>query len=50
VFLSGATLQRTLELVPNYDTHKFIYAPEAIDSKPAHRDGDFFKVFLRLRA
>lgn len=48
MFLPGATLQRTLELVPNYDTRKFIYAPEAIDSKPVHRDGDFFKVFLGL--
>jgi hypothetical protein len=49
VFLPGATLQRTLELLQNYNAHKVIYAPEVIDSKLVHRDGDFFKVFLRLR-
>jgi hypothetical protein len=48
VFLPGATFQRTLEPVQNYDTRKFICAPEAIDSRPVHRDGDFFKVFPRL--
>jgi hypothetical protein len=49
VFLPGATLQRTLDLVQNYNAHKVSYAPEVIDSKLVHRDGDFFKIFLRLR-
>jgi hypothetical protein len=49
VFLPGATLQRTLDLVQNYDTHKISYAPEVVDSRLLRREGDFFKVFLRLR-
>jgi hypothetical protein len=49
VFLPGATLPRTLEMIQNYDAHKIGYAPEVIDSKLVHRDGDFFKIFLRLR-
>jgi hypothetical protein len=49
VFLPGATLERTLALVQNYDNHKNAYAPEVVDSKLVQRDGDFFKVFLRLR-
>lgn len=49
VFLPGATLERTLALVQNYDNHKNAYAPEVADSRLLKREGDFFQVFLRLR-
>ena len=48
VFIPGATLDRTLALVQDYDHHKNIYRPEVIDSKLVSRtDGDF-KIYLRL--
>ncbi|MBI4877654.1 MAG: hypothetical protein HY822_23735 [Acidobacteria bacterium] len=49
VFLPGATLDRTLALVQNYDAHKNHFAPEVMDSKLVRRQGDFFQVRLRLR-
>lgn len=49
VFLPGATLDRVLALVQNYDDHKNAYAPEVIESKLVRRTGDFFQVRLRLR-
>jgi hypothetical protein len=48
IFIPGATLDKTLLLVRNYDNHKNIYKPEVVDSKLLSRDGDNFKVFLRL--
>ncbi len=49
VFLPGATLDRVLTLVQDYDQHKNIYAPEVIGSKLVRRAGDFFQAHLRLR-
>jgi hypothetical protein len=49
VFIPGAGLQRTLALVQNYDEHARIYAPRVLRSKLVRRDGDDFKVSLRLR-
>jgi hypothetical protein len=48
VFVPGATLEQTLALVQNYDNHKNIYKPEVIDSKLLSRDGNDFRIFLRL--
>ncbi len=48
VFIPGATLERTLALVQNYDRHKNVYKPEVIDSKTVSRNGDEYKVYLRL--
>lgn len=48
VFIPGTTLAKTLALVQDYDNHKNIYA-EVIDSKLLHRDGNEFRVYLRLR-
>lgn len=49
VFLPDTTLERTLKQVQDYDRHKTSYAPEVVDSKLVRRDGDFFRVYLRLR-
>ncbi len=46
---AGATLQRTLALVQDYDNHKRTYHPEVIASKLIRRDGDDFQIYLRLR-
>jgi hypothetical protein len=44
----GATVDRTLALIQDYDNHANIYKPDVIDSKLiSHRGGDF-KIYLRL--
>jgi len=48
VFIPGATLDRTLALVQNYDNHRNIYQPEVIGSKTLSRQGNRFKIHLRL--
>jgi hypothetical protein len=48
VFIPGATLAATLRLVEDYDNHKRIYQPEVIDSKLLSRDGNDYKIFMRL--
>jgi hypothetical protein len=49
VFLPGVTLARTLASVQDYDHHKDAYKPEVIDSRLLSRNGNEFKVYLRLR-
>lgn len=46
-FIPGATLDRTLALVQDYDRHQKIY-PEVIDSKLLSRNDGDFEVYLRL--
>jgi hypothetical protein len=48
VYISGATLDRVLGLVQNYDQHRAVYAPEVIASKTLRRDGNRFRIHLRL--
>ena len=48
VFIPGATLARTLALVKDYDRHRDIYKPEVVDSKLLHRNGEDYRVSLRL--
>ena len=47
-FVPDATLRAALALVQNYDNHKNIYQPEVMDSKLVGRDGNDFRIFLRL--
>ena len=47
-FVPDATIEQALALVQNYDNHKNIYQPEVLDSKLVSRDGNDFKIFLRL--
>jgi len=49
VFVPGASLRQTLELVEDYDHHQDIYRPEVVGSKLVSRNGDDFKIFYRLR-
>ena len=48
VFIPDATVEKTLAMVQNYDNHKNIYKPEVIDSKLISRNGQDFKIYLRL--
>jgi hypothetical protein len=48
VFIPGVTLPQVLSFVQNYDNHKNIYQPEVVDSKLRNKNGNDYKVFLRL--
>ena len=47
-FLPGVTLARALALVQDYNRHKEYYKPEVVDSRILSRDGNHFKIYLRL--
>ena len=48
VFIPGATLQRTLAMVQDYDHHKDVYQPDVIDSRLISHTGNDFHIYLRL--
>jgi hypothetical protein len=48
VSVPGATVEKTLTLIQDYDNHKNIYKPDVIDSKLISRNGDDFEIYLRL--
>jgi hypothetical protein len=48
LFIPNTSLSQTLAVVQDYDNHRNIYKPEVRDSKLLKRNGDNFKVFLRL--
>src|SRR6516165_5075253 len=47
-FIPGSNIQEILAVIQNYDNHKNTYKPEVIDSKLISREGNDFKVYLRL--
>jgi len=49
VFIPGVNIKQTLALLQSYDEHSRIYSPRVLRSKLIQRNGDDFKVFLRLR-
>jgi hypothetical protein len=49
VFIPGASLQQTLDLVQDYGRHQEIYKPEVVRSKLVARNGNDFKIYYRWR-
>lgn len=49
VFIPGVNLGQTLAFLEDYDNQSKFYAPEVQRSKLISRNGDDFKIFLRLR-
>jgi hypothetical protein len=49
VFIPGATLEKTLRLVQDYDHQAEVYAPQVIRAKLISHTDDDFHIFLRLR-
>ena len=49
VFIPGATLERTIALVQDYNHHATNYKPEVIASKTVERNGNHFKIFMRFK-
>jgi hypothetical protein len=47
-FIPGSNIQEILAVIQDYDNHKNTYKPEVIDSKLISREGNDFKVYLRL--
>ena len=48
VFVPGATVDKALSLLQDYDHHAQIYAPNVAGSKLLSRDGNNFRVYLRF--
>jgi hypothetical protein len=48
VFIPGAVLSQMLAVLQDYDNHPSIYKPTVQRSKVLERDGDHFKVYVRL--
>jgi hypothetical protein len=48
VFIPGATVDHAIAMVQDYNHHKDIYKPEVIDSRLLSRDGNDFRIYLRL--
>ena len=48
VFVPGATVDRAVALLQDYNRHAEIYAPNVARSKVLSRDGDTFRVYLRF--
>ena len=46
--VSGATVERALAVLQNYAAYKNVYPSAVLDSKLLRRDGDVFRVSLRL--
>ena len=49
VFIPGVTLEETLSTIQDYDNHKRFYSAEVMDSKLLRRNGDDYRIFLRLQ-
>jgi hypothetical protein len=49
VFVPAVTLAQTLEALQDYDRDAEYYAPQVVRSKLLSRDGNRFRVFLRLQ-
>jgi hypothetical protein len=49
VFIPGATLEKTLRLVQDYDHQAEVYAPQVVRAKLISHAGDDFHIFMRLR-
>jgi hypothetical protein len=48
VFIPGAVLSQMLAVLQDYDNHPNIYKPTIQRSKVLERDGDHFKVYVRM--
>ena len=49
VFVPGATLRQTLDFLQDYDHQARFFSPDVQKSKLRSRDGNRFKVYLRLK-
>jgi hypothetical protein len=48
VFIPDSSLKKTLSIVQDYEHHKDFYKPEVADAKIRSRQGDDFRVYMRI--
>lgn len=48
MFVRGAKLEKVLAMFQDYNNAKNVYQPEVVDSKTLARDGNQFRVYMRL--
>lgn len=48
IFIPKVSVDQVIRFVQDYDHHKDYYKPEVVDSKLLSRDGNTFKIYLRL--
>jgi hypothetical protein len=49
ICIPGATIEKTLAVIQDYDNHRTTYQPEVIGSKLIGRQGNDFEIYLRFR-
>jgi len=49
IFVPGGTAEKVLAVLQDYNNHKNLYQPEVVDSRLVSREGNQFRVFLRLK-
>jgi hypothetical protein len=49
IFIPGASLERVLAVVQDYDHHSEFYKPQIVKSKTLEHSGDEFKIYYRIR-
>jgi hypothetical protein len=49
MFIPGATLRDTFEIIHDYDDYKQLYKPGVVDSKLLSQEGNDYDFYLRLR-
>lgn len=49
IFIKGATMEKTLRIVKDYDRRAEFYKPDVMASRLVSHQGDDYKIFLRLR-
>jgi len=49
VFVPGATLDEAVAMLQDYNRHEVFFAPGVAKSRLLERDGDFFRISLRLQ-
>ncbi len=47
-FIPGVSLEKVLRLAQDYNNHKNVYRPEVVDSRLLNRNGNDFKIYMRL--
>ena len=47
-FVSGVSPEEAARLTLDYDRHQSTYAPDVVNSKLLHQDGDFYRAHLRF--
>ncbi len=48
VFIPGATLQTTLDLLHDYNNHKYVFRPDVVESRLLSQNGNEYQTYVRV--